>query len=163
MGATGSVLRFALLLLSKGPTEPKAKRPTIPVPVPVSSFQSKVPYRLTSWGGGRQVRCGGEVPAFGEALAQVKTPHTARVRAQQWQPAIPTPPPGKEHTRQAHLSSPVFVASPRLSPSLHAVQFFTSSKEMCSSSLGASQPAFDRASPRTQHPSQANAQKKGKM
>lgn len=113
--------------------------------------------------GGRQVRCGGEVPAFGEALAQVKTPHTARVRAQQWQPAIPTPPPGKEHTRQAHLSSPVFVASPRLSPSLHAVQFFTGSRETCSSSLGASQPAFDRASPRTQHPSQANAQKKGKM
>lgn len=97
MGATGSVLRFALLL-SKGPTAPKAKRPNAnPSPSPSSS-----PLPADKLGGsGVGGRASGQVwrgssRLWGKHTGTVKTP---TLRVEQSQPSQhPTPPPGKEHT-----------------------------------------------------------------
>lgn len=108
----------------QGPTKPKAKRPTIPVPVPVP-VPAQVPYRLTSWGcrGSGGVRSGveGDIPPLGKADWHSEDPHTAKPSSGSQHR---TPPPGKEHTRQAHLSFSGFRRAPRLSPSLHPIQFF---------------------------------------
>lgn len=125
----------------QGPTKPKAKRPTIPVPVP---FPAQVPYRLTSWGGSGVGGPSGQVwrgtsRLWGKQTGTVKTPHTAS-------PAVAASIAPHLQEKSIHVKPTYllrFSSRPRGCRHRYIPSNFSpGSKEMPSSSPAASQPSI---------------------